>query len=24
MPDAIVVIGVIHGRRHPREWKRRA
>ncbi|WCQ87489.1 MULTISPECIES: type II toxin-antitoxin system RelE/ParE family toxin [Sorangium] len=22
--DAIVVVGVIHGRRHPREWKRRA
>ncbi|WP_437548616.1 type II toxin-antitoxin system RelE/ParE family toxin [Sorangium sp. So ce367] len=24
LPDAIVVVGVIHGRRHPREWKRRA
>lgn len=24
MPNAIVVVGVIHGRRHPREWKRRA
>lgn len=24
MPDVIVVVGVIHGRRHPREWKRRA
>jgi toxin ParE1/3/4 len=23
-PEAIVVVGVIHGRRHPREWKRRA
>ena len=24
MPTAIVVIGVIHGHRHPREWMRRA
>jgi plasmid stabilization system protein ParE len=24
LPDAIVVVGVIHSKRHPREWKRRA
>lgn len=24
LPDAIVVVEVIHCRRHPREWKRRA
>jgi len=24
LPNAIVVVGVIHGRRHPREWRRRA
>ncbi|WP_437328366.1 type II toxin-antitoxin system RelE/ParE family toxin [Sorangium sp. So ce381] len=24
LPAAIVVVGVIHRRRHPREWKRRA
>ena len=23
MPRTIAVVGVIHGRRHPREWKRR-
>lgn len=23
-PSVIVVVGVIHDRRHPREWKRRA
>lgn len=23
LPDAIVVVGVIHSKRHPREWKRR-
>lgn len=23
-PDVIVVVGVIHGHRHPREWQRRA
>jgi plasmid stabilization system protein ParE len=24
MPKAIIVVGVIHGHRHPREWMRRA
>lgn len=23
LPDTVVIVGVIHGRRHPREWKRR-
>jgi hypothetical protein len=23
MPDEIVVLGVIHGRRHPRRWQSR-
>ncbi|MFT3774552.1 MAG: type II toxin-antitoxin system RelE/ParE family toxin [Minicystis sp.] len=24
MPDSIVVVGVVHGKRHPRTWRRRA
>jgi len=24
MPEAIVVVGVVHGKRHPRVWKTRA
>ena len=22
-PDAVIVVGVVHGRRHPRRWRRR-